>query len=200
MHRPAACPPARVQEVRLYTALGLVHILRLNAPDTPYTDAELQVSAGCHWRLGGGARSPALPFGALPGACVLVVSRPPARRPRAARVQAVFELLNSVYRELEDPAAPHFQLCLSILETVAQVGRQRAGGQAGWRVGGLAGRCVMHSPGCAPLDTTPLRWRACTTPPARRRPQVKCSVLALDLPGAEELVCALFATLLDAVK
>lgn len=36
-------------------------------------------------------------------------------------LQSIFELLNSVYGELEDPAAPHFQLCLSILETVAPV-------------------------------------------------------------------------------
>lgn len=41
--------------------------------------------------------------------------------PCCHELQSVFELLNSVYEELEDPAAPHFQLCLSILETVAQV-------------------------------------------------------------------------------
>ena len=34
-----------LQEVRLYTALCLCHILRLHAPETPYTDAELQVGA-----------------------------------------------------------------------------------------------------------------------------------------------------------
>lgn len=32
-----------LQEVRLYVALCLCHILRLNAPDTPYTDDQLQV-------------------------------------------------------------------------------------------------------------------------------------------------------------
>ena len=30
--------------------------------------------------------------------------------------------------------------------------------------------------------------------------QVKCSLLILDLPNAEELVCSLFTTLLDVVK
>ncbi len=30
--------------------------------------------------------------------------------------------------------------------------------------------------------------------------QVKCSLLILDLPRAEELTCQLFSTLLDAVK
>ena len=30
--------------------------------------------------------------------------------------------------------------------------------------------------------------------------QVKCSLLILDLPNAEELVCTLFTTLLDVVK
>ncbi|KAL4458690.1 hypothetical protein ABPG75_013555 [Micractinium tetrahymenae] len=64
------------KEVRLYSALCLCHILRLNAPDTPYSDEQLQ---------------------------------------------SIFELFNSVYSELEDPASPHFQLCLSTLETVSQV-------------------------------------------------------------------------------
>lgn len=35
-----------MQEVRLYAALSLCHILRINAPDTPYTDEQLQVWAG----------------------------------------------------------------------------------------------------------------------------------------------------------
>ncbi len=39
-------PHLCLQEVRLYTALCLCHILRLNAPDTPYTDEQLQVGAG----------------------------------------------------------------------------------------------------------------------------------------------------------
>ena len=42
-HRAICCCAALLQEVRLYTALCLCHILRLNAPDTPYTDGELQV-------------------------------------------------------------------------------------------------------------------------------------------------------------
>lgn len=37
-------------------------------------------------------------------------------------LQSIFELFNSVYSELDDPASPHFQLCLSTLETVSQVG------------------------------------------------------------------------------
>lgn len=37
-------------------------------------------------------------------------------------MQSIFDLFNSVYAELEDPSSPHFQLCLSILETVTQVG------------------------------------------------------------------------------
>ena len=36
-------------------------------------------------------------------------------------LQGIFELLNSCYAELEDPTSAHFQLCLSILETVCQV-------------------------------------------------------------------------------
>ena len=43
---PPAPPAVTPQEVRLYTALCLCHILRLNAPDTPYNDAQLQVQAG----------------------------------------------------------------------------------------------------------------------------------------------------------
>lgn len=55
-------------------------------------------------------------------------------------------------------------------------------------------------------------WSADCRPSVRRPPtqvrhrampcsaQVKCSVLMLDLPGAEELVCELFSTLLDAIK
>lgn len=49
----------------------------------------------------------------------------PARLP----LQSIFELLNSVYSELEDPASPHFQLCLSILETVSEVGAGRTGAE-----------------------------------------------------------------------
>ncbi|KAL4420139.1 hypothetical protein ABPG77_010355 [Micractinium sp. CCAP 211/92] len=64
------------KEVRLYVALCLCHILRLSAPDTPFSDEQLQ---------------------------------------------SIFELFNSVYSELDDPASPHFQLCLSTLETVSQV-------------------------------------------------------------------------------
>lgn len=36
-------PLLLLQEVRLYAALCLCHILRLNAPDTPYSDEQLQV-------------------------------------------------------------------------------------------------------------------------------------------------------------
>lgn len=39
-------PSAALQEVRLYAALCLCHILRINAPDTPYTDTELEVGGG----------------------------------------------------------------------------------------------------------------------------------------------------------
>lgn len=39
-----------------------------------------------------------------------------------AALQSIFVLFNSVYSELDDPASPHFQLCLSTLETVSQVG------------------------------------------------------------------------------
>lgn len=42
---PSPSLPAALQEVRLYVALCLCHILRLNAPDTPYRDDELQARA-----------------------------------------------------------------------------------------------------------------------------------------------------------
>lgn len=41
-------------------------------------------------------------------------------------LQSIFELLTRTYAELEEPASPHFQLCLSILETVSQVGERGA--------------------------------------------------------------------------
>ncbi|GAB4821978.1 hypothetical protein N2152v2_009024 [Parachlorella kessleri] len=37
------------------------------------------------------------------------------------QLKDIFRLLNSAYGELEDPAGPNFQLCLSILQTVSQV-------------------------------------------------------------------------------
>ena len=40
---------------------------------------------------------------------------------------------------------------------------------------------------------TRVRWPTCRT-------QVKCCLLLLDIDGADELVCHLFNTLLDAVK
>jgi len=46
--RPHMLSFAAMQEVRLYAALCLCHILRLNAPDTPYTDPELEVRTA--WR------------------------------------------------------------------------------------------------------------------------------------------------------
>ncbi|KAL4859210.1 Sister chromatid cohesion protein PDS5 B-B [Chlorella vulgaris] len=64
------------KEVCLYTALCICHVLRLNAPDSPFSEEQLQ---------------------------------------------SIFELLTRTYAELEEPASPHFQLCLSILETVSQV-------------------------------------------------------------------------------
>lgn len=45
--------------------------------------------------------------------------------PICACLQLVFELFNRAYAELEDSASPHFQLCMSILETVAKVGAAR---------------------------------------------------------------------------
>lgn len=63
---PHILAPACPQEVRLYAALCLCHILRLNAPDTPYSDAELQVRGGGE----AGMCLPPLPSGArsVPGA------------------------------------------------------------------------------------------------------------------------------------
>jgi hypothetical protein len=48
-------------------------------------------------------------------------------------LQLIFDLFNRVYAELEDSASPHFQLCMSILETVAQVGACSATAAADWQ-------------------------------------------------------------------
>lgn len=42
---PNPFPLSIMQEVRLYVASCLCHILRLSAPDTPYLDEQLQVSS-----------------------------------------------------------------------------------------------------------------------------------------------------------
>ena len=94
-------------------------------------------TSSCRWVLPA-ARSP-LPSCRLPARRECLAAFPPAaawpRTPPACLAprtpQGIFELLNGVYAELEDPAAPHFQLRLSILETVSQVraaqGRRRVG-------------------------------------------------------------------------
>lgn len=118
-------PSPAVQEVRLYAAVCLCHILRLNAPDTPYTDAELEVRGGMAATSCAAAPSARSVPGCqwpLPPCCLLLGADPACC---CHGLQSIFELLNSVYGELDDPAAPHFQLCLSILETAAQVRGRR---------------------------------------------------------------------------
>lgn len=67
---------AALQEVRLYTAACVIQILRLHAPDTPFTDAQLET---------------------------------------------IFSLFMSVFKELADPGAAHFQVCLGLLDTAAVI-------------------------------------------------------------------------------
>ena len=158
------------------------------------------------------------------GAAAPLPAHPPPLSPHPALAQSIFELLNSVYGELEDPAAPHFRLCLSILETVAQARlppwpacavlrlpwRLLGGAPArlgGWACSGMVPR-RSHAGGGGPraAASRPLPCACCHVAPTDPIPclaaglQVKCSLLVLDLPRAEELTCQLFSTLLDAVK
>lgn len=117
----------------------------------------------------------------------------------------MFELLNGVYAELEDPAAPHFQLCLSIVETVSQV--LRGAGAECWRRlerGGAGDTTRGMAAAATDGERVPPPRLLTSHHPFLAHPsitaQVKCSLLILDLPGAEELVCSLCATLLDAIK
>jgi hypothetical protein len=70
-------PSFVAQEVQLYVAFCVVHVLRVNAPESPYTNSQLH---------------------------------------------DIFKLIISVFEDLADPSAPHFQLSLSVLETASQVG------------------------------------------------------------------------------
>lgn len=45
------------------------------------------------------------------------------------RLQGVFSLIVDVFKELEEPSAPHFKTCVAVLESVSQV-RQ---GYPSWR-------------------------------------------------------------------
>lgn len=96
--------------------------------------------------------------------------------------QSIFELLNSVYAELDDPAAPHFQLCLSILETVSQVrplvdsGKQRRQHGRPERLTACL-QVVCPVPGIARLRL-PCKAAACLhqrLPPCRRAPEPRSS-------------------------
>lgn len=194
MHRRAAAA-TRLQEVRLYTALCLCHILRLNAPDTPYTDDQLQVGVGAALQLAG-----------APLLCGLqeVVTAVTAGHFRAADAH--------VWGAGGSRLAPLPALPLHPGDRQPGGCKQRRGlraaGVAVWATGKNVqacccsrGRGALSSPQPA-LPRTCLSWRAylpaCLPTCALR--QVKCSLLILDLPNAEELVCNLFATLLDAVK
>lgn len=63
---------ACVQEVRLYTALCICHVLRLNAPDSPFSEEQLQVGSNAVVQTGLWVLH-AVPNGRCRPACCLVL-------------------------------------------------------------------------------------------------------------------------------
>ena len=92
------------QDVKLRAAFCLCHVLRIYAPTKshPYTARVLQVP-----------RTP--PFMAL--RCLHVIQQ----SIWSMCLQEVLGLFMHVFRRLDNPTAPSFQLCLSVLDFVSQV-------------------------------------------------------------------------------
>ena len=96
-------------------------------------------------------------------------------------LQDVFGLFLHVFRRLENPAAPSFQLCLSVLDCVSQVLQSCL-----W-VAFQHGYCssVGKREGILTIELTIL--------------QTKCCLLALDF-GTDGTVCDIFELILDVIK
>ena len=154
------------QDVKLRAAFCLGHVLRMHAPETPYEQKALEVGTQtlvlciCVLRF---SLSSYLALVRVTGSCYMP--------------QEVFGLFLQVFRRLDAPKAPSFQLCVSVLDIVSQVNDQ-------------------------PMN---IMWYYCTLTPGLYLTamvvllQTKCCLLALDF-DTDDVMCDVFQLMLDIIR
>ena len=131
-------PWASLQDVKLRAAFCLCHVLRMHAPDHPYelkivevcacqsSVAELQAwmtfinEAACSH----GQAAVQAVLDDAQGFMKALDEQPHSNLTDdscALQLQAVLGLFLQVFRRLDNPLSPSFQLCLSVLDIVSQV-------------------------------------------------------------------------------
>lgn len=96
--------PPRLQNVRLAVACCTFQLLRIYAPESPYSDAEVKVDR--EWQ---------------DGACEFETKTAVSRVLAPDAMQRIFRLLSRTLGSLAHPNNPHFEACLKLVSLVNEV-------------------------------------------------------------------------------